>query len=143
MKYWHDKLRVNWAGHVASTGRGGAYRVLVGKPEGKRPIRRQGLRRDNTKIIISFYYFVQQPTNAQLIENLLYCSYMFQHYCVILRELIVSTLLSYTSIYLNINQLDALNFIMSLFQASTCFEHLCSSSGGQNCTIQPLVSSRL
>ena len=26
-------------------------------------------------------------------------------------------------IYLNINQLDALNFITSLFQASTCFEH--------------------
>ena len=31
---------------------------------------------------------------------------------------------------LNINQLDALNFIMSLFHASTCFEHTCSSSGG-------------
>ena len=42
---------------------------------------------------------------------------------------------------LNINQLDALNFIMSLFQASTCFEHKCSSSGGQNCAIQSLVSS--
>ena len=46
-------------------------------------------------------------------------------------------------IYLNINQLDALNFIMSLFHASTCFEHKCSSSGGQNCIIQPLVSSHL
>ena len=46
-------------------------------------------------------------------------------------------------IYLNISQLDALNFIMSLFHASTCFEHMCSSSGGQNCTIQPLVSSHL
>ena len=46
-------------------------------------------------------------------------------------------------IYLNINQLDALNFIMSLFHASTCFEHKCSSSGGQNCTIQHLVSSHL
>ena len=44
-------------------------------------------------------------------------------------------------IYLNINQLDALNFIMSLFPASSCFEHKCSSSGGQNCTIQSLVSS--
>jgi len=29
-------------------------------------------------------------------------------------------------IYLNINRLDALNFIMSLFHASTCFEHKCS-----------------
>ena len=27
------------------------------------------------------------------------------------------------TIYLNINHLDALNFIMSLFHASTCFEH--------------------
>ena len=44
-------------------------------------------------------------------------------------------------IYFNINQLDALNFIMSLFHASTYFEHKCSSSGGQNCTIQSLVSS--
>ena len=34
-------------------------------------------------------------------------------------------------LFLNINQLDALNFITSLFQASTCFEHMCSSSGGQ------------
>ena len=27
-------------------------------------------------------------------------------------------------IYLNINQLDALNFIMSLFHAYTCLEHI-------------------
>ena len=47
------------------------------------------------------------------------------------------------SIYLNIKQLDALNFIMSLFHASTCFEHKCLSSEGQNCIIQPLVSSHL
>ena len=45
-------------------------------------------------------------------------------------------------IYLNINQLDALNFIMSLFHASTCFEHMCSSSG-QNCIIHSPVSSHL
>jgi len=32
-----------------------------------------------------------------------------------------------------INQLDAQNFYftISLFHASTCFEHMCSSSGGQ------------
>jgi len=44
-----------------------------------------------------------------------------------------------------INQLDAQNFCftMSLFHASTCFEHMCSSSGGQNCITQPLVSSHL
>ena len=44
-----------------------------------------------------------------------------------------------------INQLDAQNFCftVSLFHASTCFEHMCSSSGGKNCIIQPLVSSHL
>ena len=44
-----------------------------------------------------------------------------------------------------INQLDAQNFCftISLFHASTCFEHMCSSSGGKNCIIQPLVSSHL
>ena len=46
-------------------------------------------------------------------------------------------------IYLNINQIDALNFIMSLFHAPTYFEHMCSSSGGQNCTIECLASSHL
>ena len=44
-----------------------------------------------------------------------------------------------------INQLDAQNFCftISLLHASTCFEHMCSSSGGQNCITQPLVSSHL
>ena len=42
-----------------------------------------------------------------------------------------------------INQLDAQNFCftISLFHASTCFEPIYSSSGGQNCITQPLVSS--
>jgi len=42
-----------------------------------------------------------------------------------------------------INHLDAQNFCFtaSLFHSSTCFEHMCSSSGGQNCITQPLVSS--
>jgi len=40
-----------------------------------------------------------------------------------------------------INQLDAQNFCftISLFHASTCFEHMCSSSGDHNCITQPLV----
>ena len=44
-----------------------------------------------------------------------------------------------------INQLDTQNFCftISLFHASTYFEHMCSSSGGQNCITQPLVSSHL
>ena len=33
--------RMRWAGHVARMGEGrGVYRVLVGKPEGKRPLGR-------------------------------------------------------------------------------------------------------
>ena len=44
-----------------------------------------------------------------------------------------------------INQLDAQKFCftISLFHASTCFEHMCSSSEGQNCNTHPLVSSHL
>ena len=48
------------------------------------------------------------------------------------------------SIFISVfNQLDAENFYftVSLFQASTCFEHMCSSSGCQNCITQHLVSS--
>jgi hypothetical protein len=33
--------RMGWAGHVARMGKGrGVYRVLVGRPEGKRPLGR-------------------------------------------------------------------------------------------------------
>ena len=42
-----------------------------------------------------------------------------------------------------INQLGAQNFCftISLFHASTCFEHMCSSSGDQNCITQHLVQN--
>ena len=40
--------RMNWAGHVARMGdRRGVYRVLVGKPEGKRPLGRPRSRWEN------------------------------------------------------------------------------------------------
>jgi hypothetical protein len=40
------KSRIRLAGHVAQRGEGrSAYRVLVGKPEGKRPLRRPRCRR--------------------------------------------------------------------------------------------------
>jgi hypothetical protein len=36
-----NSRRMRWAGYVAHMGEGrGVYRVLVGKPEGKRPLRR-------------------------------------------------------------------------------------------------------
>jgi hypothetical protein len=44
--------RMRWAGHVARMGEGRVvYRVLVGKPEGKRPLGRPRRRReDNTRM---------------------------------------------------------------------------------------------
>jgi hypothetical protein len=44
--------RMRWAGHVARMGEGkGAYRVLVGRPESKRPLGRPGRRwEDNIKM---------------------------------------------------------------------------------------------
>jgi hypothetical protein len=44
--------RVRWAGHLAHMGdRRGVYRVLVGKPEGKRPLGRPRYRwEDNIKV---------------------------------------------------------------------------------------------
>jgi hypothetical protein len=44
--------RMRWAGHVARMGEGtGAYRVLVGRPEGKRPLGRHRRRwQDNFKM---------------------------------------------------------------------------------------------
>ena len=43
---------MKWAGHVAHTGdRRGAYRVLMGRPEGKRPLGRPRQRwEDNIKM---------------------------------------------------------------------------------------------
>jgi hypothetical protein len=44
--------RMRWAGHVAHMGEGrGVYRVLIGKPEGKRPLGRPRRRwEDNIKM---------------------------------------------------------------------------------------------
>jgi hypothetical protein len=46
------KSRMRWAGHAARVGeRRGAYRILVGKPEGKRPLGRPRRRwEDNIKM---------------------------------------------------------------------------------------------
>ena len=43
-----ESRRMRWAGHVARMGEGrGVHRVLVGKPEGKRPLRRTRRRWDD------------------------------------------------------------------------------------------------
>jgi hypothetical protein len=46
--------RMRWAGHVARKGEvGGAYKILVGKPEGRRPLGRPRRRwEDNIKMDI-------------------------------------------------------------------------------------------
>jgi len=44
-----------------------------------------------------FYYFVLWPTNAQLAHKISQF-YMFRHYRVILKELVINALQSYTSI---------------------------------------------
>jgi hypothetical protein len=47
-----ESRRMRWAGHVARIGEGrGVYRVLVGRPEGKKPLGRPGRRwEDNIKM---------------------------------------------------------------------------------------------
>jgi len=49
------------------------------------------------KYFASFIILYNEPTNAQLFHKLSHSSYIFRHYCVILTESAVSTLLSYTS----------------------------------------------
>ena len=51
---WYAQQKMRWARHVAHMGeRRGAYRVLVGKPEGKRQLwRRKGRWEDNIKICL-------------------------------------------------------------------------------------------
>jgi len=46
--------RMRWAGHMVHIGEGrGVYRVLVGKPEGKRPLRRPRRRwEDNIQMVL-------------------------------------------------------------------------------------------
>jgi hypothetical protein len=48
---WVIKSRRMWAGHVARMGEGrGAYRILVGRPEGRRPLGRSRRRWENIKM---------------------------------------------------------------------------------------------
>ena len=69
--------------------------------------------------------------------------YLYTHLLTGTVIMIFDVLLTvYLSIFISvINQLDAQNFCftISLFHASTCFEQMCSSSGGQNSITQPLV----
>jgi hypothetical protein len=48
---------------------------------------------------VTYFFFIlhNEPTNAQLNDKLLFCSYMFRHIVPSSREFVVSTLLSYIS----------------------------------------------
>jgi hypothetical protein len=49
--------RMRWAGHVAVMGEGrGIYRVVVGKPEGKRPLGRPRRRFETYELFISLIF---------------------------------------------------------------------------------------
>jgi hypothetical protein len=57
--------RIRWAGHVARMGEGrNVYRVLVGKPEGKRPLGKprcrwdDGVRMDLKEIVWGFVEWI-------------------------------------------------------------------------------------
>jgi len=79
------------------------------------------------------------------------CLYMFRAHVLIIRR----SKLSYTAsgiitpiggrlVHEKVTyKCDDFCFTVSLFHASTCFEHMFSSSGDQNCITQPLVSSHI
>jgi len=89
----------------------------------------------------------QNKSTKNILFHLIVFSFLFNPPFHIIFERFFFALLL-TVLHLNIfisvmNQLDAQNFCftISLFHSSTCFEHICSSSVGQNCVTQPLVSS--
>jgi len=79
--------------------------------------------------------YKEKYRQTELYNVIQYCSTFFDVLLTVHLSMFISV----------INQLDAQKFCfaVSLFHASTCFEHMCSSSGGQNCITQPLVSSHL
>jgi hypothetical protein len=66
-----------------------------------------------TFFLIFSIYFALWPTNAQLFHKLSH-SYMFRHYRVILSEILISTLLSYTSKVFQM-QLLVIQFTIKMF----------------------------
>ena len=83
-----------------------------------------------------FYYSVQWPTNSQLFHKLSHC-YMFRHYRVILRQPVINTLPSYTSISIPVPYIfyysvlwptNAHNYFTN-YHTATCLDSIISSSG--------------
>ena len=63
--------RMRWAGHVGRMGvKSGLYRILVEKPDGKRPLGRPRLRlEDNSKKICGIYCYSNRRKWAELIPH--------------------------------------------------------------------------
>jgi hypothetical protein len=61
--------RMRWAGHVTRTGEGrGVYRVLVGRPEGKRPLGRPRRRwEDNIKLDLREFGWLRRGFSGGLL----------------------------------------------------------------------------
>jgi hypothetical protein len=83
---------------------GGFLKLACKRPSiwqiaGKVVRRKFQIRRAGSKKIpqIGFFYFVLWPTNAHLFLKLSH-SYMFRHYRIIFRELVINTLQSYSRI---------------------------------------------
>ena len=91
-------------------------------------VKADATRTSNTKFIIQIYIV---PSNKHFF---LICIILTLHFDVLLTV--------HLSIFVSvINQLDAQKFwfTISLFHASTCFEHMCTSSGGQNCITSVMI----
>ena len=71
------------------------------------------------------------------------CLYMFRAHVLIIRRSKLYYTASGIITPIRGRPIHRLRGDSNLFHASTCFEHMCSSSGGQNYIIQPLVSSHL
>jgi len=63
-------------------------------------------------IILSLFFIIlhNEPTNRNYLNISAICSYIFQHYCVMLMELVVRTLLSYIN---TLMQSMVIQFIIS------------------------------
>jgi len=72
------------------------------------------------------------------------CLYMLRAHVLIIRKskfTLIGVMIP-EAVQYNFNLLMMM-ITVSLFHASTCFEHMCSSSGSQNCIVQSLVLSHL
>jgi hypothetical protein len=86
-------------------------------------------------IYLLFYYFVQWTNKCtHLFHKLSHC-YMFRHYRVILRQLVINTLPSYTSIsnaavgnIILYNEPINAHYYFTNYHTATCFDTILSSS---------------